>query len=90
MKADGEVYGSYADAFRACRREHTHPEDCDTDPQDLDADSEDDDDEEPQEDRDTTAHPPADFEVFARQRLEGDVDDVDPLEALLLGNRHLD
>jgi len=92
LKVDGEVYGSYADAFSVCKREHTHPEDCYTDPQDLNADSEsdmDDDDEEPQEeDGDTTAHPPADFEVFARQRLEGDVDDADPLEGL--GNRELD
>jgi hypothetical protein len=91
LKVDGEVYGSYADAFHACEREHTHPEDCYTDPQDLDDDSESemDDDSEPQEeDEDTTAHPPADFNVFARQGLEGEVDDVDPLEGL--GNRELD
>ena len=58
LKVDGEVYGSYADAFHACEREHTHPEDCYTDLQDLDDDSDsemDDDDEEPQEeDEDTT------------------------------------
>ena len=84
LKVDGETYESYIDAFHACGRQHTHPEDCYTDPQDLNADSEsetDDDDEDPQEeDGDTTAYPPADFEVFARQRLEGEVDEVNPLE----------
>jgi ATP-dependent DNA helicase PIF1 len=92
LKVDGETYESYIDAFHACGRQHTHPEDCYTDPQDLNADSEsetDDDDEDPQEeDGDTTAYPPADFEVFARQRLEGEVDEVNPLEGL--GNRELD
>lgn len=29
---DNQVYGSYIDAFRACHRSRTHPEDFYTDP----------------------------------------------------------
>ena len=41
---DGYAYRSYIDAFRACRRLHTHPDDFYTDPvaDDQDTDSEDD------------------------------------------------
>ena len=61
---DGCAYGSYGDAFSACRRLHTHPDDFYTDPvtDEPDADSED---EDSVSDEDG---PPADFEVLARRR----------------------
>ncbi|EXU94545.1 PIF1-like helicase, partial [Metarhizium robertsii] len=88
LTVDGRVYGSYIDAFRACRRSHTHPEDFytdpDPDPESGASDAESDEDfEEQAED-----HPLADFEAFARRRPHEDFTRVDLLDSL--GSREMD
>jgi ATP-dependent DNA helicase PIF1 len=59
-------YGSYTDAFRACTRLHTHPDDFYTDPVANDQDTDSEDDESVRDESDNG--PLADFEVFARRR----------------------
>jgi hypothetical protein len=67
LSVENETYGSYIEAFRACRRVHTHPEDFYGDPEGegsvSDSDSAD---EDLQEEADKS--PLADFEAFARRR----------------------
>jgi hypothetical protein len=67
LSVENETYGSYVEAFRACKRVHTHPEDFYDDPEgegsvsDSDSAAED-----FQEEADDS--PLADFEAFARRR----------------------
>ena len=46
LLVDGQAYGSYIDAFRACHHSHIHPQDFYTDPEaeclDLDDESDED------------------------------------------------
>jgi hypothetical protein len=71
LSVEDETYGSYIEAFRACKRLHTHPQDFYNDLEgegsdsdsDSDSDSGDDDQEEAGND-----YPLADFEAFARRR----------------------
>ncbi|KID81041.1 ATP-dependent DNA helicase PIF1 [Metarhizium guizhouense ARSEF 977] len=87
LTVDGQVYGSYIQAFQACRRSHTHPQDFYTDPEpDPEAsDSESDEDPEEQAEGD---HPLADFEAFARRRPQEDFTRIDLLDSL--GVREMD
>jgi hypothetical protein len=71
---DGQAYGTYIDAFQACSRLHSHPQDFYTDPDDeddgVDVDSESEEDlglEDPSD----TDHPLAEFEAFARRATTG-------------------
>ena len=76
---DGQVYGSYIDAFRACSRSHSHPQDFYTDPDKEDeghSDSETDEDLGP-EDGSEIDYPLADFEAFARRRPREDFTNMD-------------
>jgi hypothetical protein len=67
LSIDNETYGSYIEAFRACKRLHTHPEDFYNDPEGEVSDSDSDSgDEDLQEEVDES--PLADFEAFARRR----------------------
>jgi hypothetical protein len=68
---DGCVYGSYIDAFRACRRLHTHPDDFYTDPVADDQATESEDDESVRSESEDG--PLAGFEVFARRQARGDL-----------------
>jgi ATP-dependent DNA helicase PIF1 len=83
LLVDGQVYGSYIDAFRVCHRTHTHPQDFYTDPEAEYSDSDDESDDDPQEQVDE--HPLADFEAFARRRPQEDFVYTD-----LLGARVVD
>ena len=85
LMVDGRVYGSYIDAFRACRRWHAHPEDfytedfyTDQDPKSGASDAESDENSEEQ----AEDHPMADFEAFARRRPHEDFTHVDLLDSL--------
>ena len=70
LSLDGCDYGSYIDAFRACRRLHAHPDDFYTD---LVADGQDTDSEDSESVRNESDDEPlADFEVFARRRPRND------------------
>ena len=84
LTVDGQIYVSYIEAFQACHRSHTHPEDFYTDPE---ADSEDESESEEEEavDEDWQL---ADFEAFARRRPRDDFTWIDPLDAL--GSRDID
>jgi hypothetical protein len=77
---DGQAYGSYIDAFRACSQLHRHPEDFYTDPDneddDADSDAETDEDLGPEDGSDID-YPLADFEAFARRRPREDFTDMD-------------
>ncbi len=64
LMVDNHVYGSYIDAFQACRRSHTHSEDFYTDPEAESEASDEESDEDPKEQ--SEEHPLADFEAFAR------------------------
>ena len=66
LSVDGQAYGSYIDAFRACHCSHMHPRDFYTDPEAECSDLDDESDEDPQEQ--ANEHPLADFEAFARRR----------------------
>lgn len=68
---DGQTYGSYADAFRACEQLHSHPEDFYTDP--LDEHDNDEDSESEDEDAETDIEPLASFEAFARRGPRNDL-----------------
>src|SRR5439155_27224117 len=81
LTVDGQAYGSYIDAFRACKRLHTHPEDFYTDPEADVSDSEDESDEDPAEDVQDDS-PLADFETFARRRPYEDLICIDLLDGL--------
>jgi hypothetical protein len=71
LSFDGYDYGSYTDAFRACRRLHTHPDDFYTD---LVADNQDTDSEDNELVRnDSEDEPLADFKAFARRRPRNDL-----------------
>ena len=69
LSVEGETYGSYIEAFRVCKRFHTHPQDFYNDLEgegshsDSDSDSGDDGQEEAGND-----YPLADFEAWARRR----------------------
>ena len=65
LSFDGCDYGSYVDAFQACGRLHTHPDDFYTDPV---ADNPDTDSDDESVCTDYSDGPLADFEVFARRR----------------------
>jgi ATP-dependent DNA helicase PIF1 len=79
-------YGSYTDAFRACTRLHTHPDDFYTDPVANDQDTDSEDDESVCDESDNG--PLADFEVFARRRPGND--DLTCSFTDNLGSRDLD
>jgi PIF1-like helicase len=66
LSFDGCDYGSYTDAFQACRRLHTHPDDFYTDPVADGQDTDSEDDESVHNESDD--EPLADFEAFARRR----------------------
>jgi hypothetical protein len=67
LSVENETYGSYIEAFRACKRMHTHPEDFYDDPEGQGSDSESDSaDDDLQEEADES--PLADFEAFARRK----------------------
>jgi len=87
LTVDGQVYGSYIEAFQACRRLHTHPEDFYTDlgaePDPTESESEVGVEGETEED-----FPLADFEAFARRRPREDFTCIDPLDSL--GSREMD
>jgi hypothetical protein len=71
LSFDGCDYGSYIDAFRACRRLHAHPDDFYTDPV---ADGQDTDSEDGESvGNESGDEPLADFEVFARRRPRDDL-----------------
>ena len=84
---DGQVYGSYIEAFRVCNRLHTHLHDFYTDPEPDSGvlDGESDVDPEGQAEND---HPLADFEAFAYRRPQEDLTHVDLLDSL--GTREID
>jgi ATP-dependent DNA helicase PIF1 len=85
LSLDGSDYGSYVDAFQACRQLHTHPDDFYTD---VKADGQDTDSEDGASVRDESGDEPlADFEVFARRRPR---DDLTCSFADDLGSRELD
>jgi hypothetical protein len=86
LSVDGQVYQSFVDAFRACVRLHTHPQDFYTDPAAESDDSEDDSDDDPQEQPDE--HPLADFEAFARRKPWEDFTSIDFIDSL--GTRDMD
>jgi ATP-dependent DNA helicase PIF1 len=75
LLVDGQAYGSYIDAFRACSLLHSHPEDFYTDPDngdgDTDSDTETEDELDPEDGSDTN-YPLADFEALARRRPKED------------------
>jgi ATP-dependent DNA helicase PIF1 len=79
-------YGSYTDAFQACTRLHTHPDDFYTDPVANDQDTDSEDDESVCDESDNG--PLADFEVFARRRPGND--DLTCSFTDNLGSRDLD
>ncbi|KAK8912682.1 hypothetical protein VCV18_012361 [Metarhizium anisopliae] len=83
LTVDGQVYGSYIQAFQACQRLHTHPQDFYTDPEASDSES----DEDPEEQAEGD-HPLADFEAFARRRPQEDFTRIDLLDSL--GVREMD
>ena len=85
LTVDGQIYESYTEAFQACCRSHTHPEDFYTDPDVESAESENGEEEEEEVEEDV---PLADFEAFARRRPHGDVTWIDPLDGL--GSRDID
>jgi ATP-dependent exoDNAse (exonuclease V) alpha subunit len=85
LSVDGQAYDLYIDAFQACRRSHTHPQDFYTDPEAEFSDS-DESEEDPQEEADNE-HPLTDFEAFARQRPQEDFTQID-LDSL--GTREID
>jgi ATP-dependent DNA helicase PIF1 len=71
LSVENETYGSYIEAFWACKRVHTHPEDFYNDPKGESSDSDSDSgDEDLQEEADES--PLADFEAFARRRPGAD------------------
>ena len=77
LSVDGQVYGSYIDAFRVCSQSHSHLEDFYTDPDNEDDNTGSDTDTETQdsldpEDGSDTNYPLADFEAFARRRPQED------------------
>jgi ATP-dependent DNA helicase PIF1 len=79
LTVDGQTYGSYTDAFRACSQLHSHPQDFYTDPEDDNTDSDTDSDSDSDTDEDLgpedgsdTDYPLADFEAFARRRPQED------------------
>ncbi|KIX04030.1 uncharacterized protein Z518_07583 [Rhinocladiella mackenziei CBS 650.93] len=67
LSVENESYGSYIDAFRACRRLQTHPPDFYDDPSDSNSGDED-----PPEEAENE-YPLADFEAFARRRPGADI-----------------
>jgi hypothetical protein len=87
LTVDGQVYGSYIEAFRACHCSHTHPQDFYTDPEPESeaSDSESNEDLEEQAEED---YPLADFEAFARRRPQEDFTCIDLLDSL--GTREID
>jgi len=86
LTVDGQLYESYIDAFRACHRLHTHPQDFYTDPE-ADEEASDDSDEDPEEEVEDE-QPLADFEAFARRRPQEDLTRIDLLDSL--GSREMD
>jgi hypothetical protein len=83
---NGQPFGSYINAFHACKRLHTHPNDFYTDPVAEDSSLEDENSNGVPEDPDID-FPLADFEAFARRRPRYDLADLAPGG---LGNRALD
>jgi hypothetical protein len=86
LTVDGEAYGSYIDAFRACYHSHTHPQDFYTDPE-AEFEVSDGSDEDPEEQAEDE-HPLADFEAFARRRPQEDFTCIGLLDSL--GSREMD
>lgn len=89
LVVDGQLYGSYIDAFRACSRSHGHLQDFYTDPEADHPDSDDDaaEDSEDGQDREES-YPLADFEALARRRPQDDLARTDFLDGL--GGREID
>ncbi|KIX07986.1 uncharacterized protein Z518_02640 [Rhinocladiella mackenziei CBS 650.93] len=73
LSVENESYGSYIDAFRACRRLHTHPPDFYDDPEGEGSDSDSSSDDEDPPEEAANEHPLADFEVLARRRPGADL-----------------
>jgi hypothetical protein len=77
---NGQTYRTYIDAFQACSRLHSHPEDFYTDPDNEDdntgSDTETDEDLGPEDGSDID-YPLADFEAFARRRPRADFTNMD-------------
>src|ERR1700726_1071684 len=86
LSVDSQIYGSYIDAYQACCHSHTHPQDFYTDPEAECSDSDNESEEDPQEEADDD-YPLADFEAFARRRLQEDFTCID-LDSL--GAREMD
>lgn len=86
LTVDSISYGSFTDAFTACRASHTHPQDFYTDP--VRTDDDDDSDVESQEDLGEIEQPLADFEAFARRRPGRELELADPFDTL--GTREVD
>ena len=84
---DGQIYGSYIEAFRACYRSHSHPQDFYADPEPESGASDSESDEDPDEQAEDD-HPLADFEAFARRRPQEDFTRTDLLDSL--GTRGMD
>ena len=93
LLVDGQAYGSYIDAFRACSQSYSHLEDFYTDPDnedddiDSDTDTETHDDLDPEDGFDTN-YPLADFEAFAHRRPQEDFICIDLGQDL--GTREID
>jgi hypothetical protein len=70
LSVENETYGSYIEAFQACKRLHTHPEDFynDLEGEGSDSDSDSDSGDEDLQDEAENEYPLADFEAFARRR----------------------
>ena len=68
LSVENQTYGSYIEAFRACQRSHTHPEDFYTDPEAEGSDSDSDSGDEDPAGTGDDESPLADFEAFARRR----------------------
>ena len=88
LTGDNQTYGSYIDAFQACKRLHTHPQDFYTDLEAEHLDSDPDESDEELELGLEDNHPLADFEAFARRRPQEDFTHMDLLESL--GAREMD
>jgi hypothetical protein len=90
LSVERVAYLSYKDAFIACCRYHSHPEDYYVDPEPDDDDLPDDDDPDDVEvEPDPEAEAPlADFEAYTRHRPDDDLVQLDGLDGL--GTCHMD
>ncbi len=87
LTVDSQAYRLYVDAFQACKQLHTHLEDFYTN---LEADASDSDSESNKDPIEDVGDKGllADFEAFARQRLNKDLTYIDLLDSL--GSQEID